>query len=809
MMVMKFGGTSVSSIKNIKHIQSIAYAKKEPFIMVVSALSSSTDSLEQIALAALEGNYQDLIDSLKSKHFNLIYECFQPAHQTEVVVFCQQQFNTLENICQGIHILSELSNKIKARILSFGEQLSAFIIHKYLIQEGLEIELLDSRPLIKANHNYLNGEVNLESSEKLIIEKIKQKNYITGGFMGSNHKNETVLLGRGGSDYTAAIYAYALNASHLEIWSDVNGMQTANPKLVSNPMLIEKLSYKEAFELAYFGAKVLYPPSIRPVRDKNIPLYLKNTLNPEQAGTFISINGSDIEQTIQGVSSLAGISVLNITGVGLAQKKGTARRVFQAIEEAEVNVILITQSCSEQSICLGISNSDATRAKASLNKAFKYEISVGLMNPLEISNDYAIVAVIGDNMKNRVGLSGQVFRALGENGINITAIAQGSSERNISIIINKKDEAKAVHVLHEKFFEKTIKQIHLFIAGVGNVGSSFLNVIEKQHAHLLEEYQINIKIIGVANSTKMLFNEGGLNINAIKNIKDKGIAYQSFDDFIHKAKSFNLRNSIFIDNTASDIVSKAYAFMLQNSISVVACNKIACSGSYSNYKHLLQLAKEHNCHFKYETSVGAALPIIKTIQDLILSGDRIFKIQAVLSGSLNFIFNEYNGQKPFSDIVLQAKTEGYTEPNPLIDLSGLDVMRKILILSREAGFVKEMTDISFKGFLPESCNDASDLDKFFKELLKNEEHFKNIYNEAHQKGCKLKVVATLENGHLSVALNEITPESSLFNLQGKDNVVALHTERYRNEPMIIKGAGAGAAVTASGVFSDLMYIVNR
>lgn len=809
MMVMKFGGTSVSSLKNIKHLQAIALAKKEPFIMVVSALSGTTDYLEKIALAALDGNYQELIENLKSKHFDLIYQLLNASHQTEVIVYTQQQFNLLENICQGIHILSELSDKIKARILSFGEQLSSFLIHQFLLQEGLEIELLDSRPLIKANHNYLNAEVNLEKTEELMTSFIKPKNYITGGFIASNNRDETVLLGRGGSDYTASLYAYAINASHLEIWSDVNGMQTANPKLVSNPMLIEKLSYKEAFELAYFGAKVLYPPSIRPVRDKKIPLYLKNTLNPEQPGTFISVNGSDIEQTIQGVSSLANISVLNITGVGLVQKKGTARRVFQAIEEAEVNVILITQSCSEQSICLGISNSDASRAKSALNKAFKHEISVGLMNELEISNDYAIVAVIGDHMKNRVGLSGQVFRALGENGINITAIAQGSSERNISIIVDKNDEAKSVHVLHERFFEKTIKQVHLFIAGVGNVGSSFLNVIEKQRSHLLEEHQINIKIIGVSNSKKMLFSEEGLQSDAIKNIKDKGVLYQSFDDFISKAKSFNLRNSIFIDNTASEIVSNAYAFILQNSISVVACNKIACSGPYSSYKQLLQLAKAHNCHFKYETSVGAALPIIKTIQDLILSGDNILKIQAVLSGSLNFIFNEYNGQKPFSDIVLQAKTEGYTEPNPLIDLSGLDVMRKILILSREAGYVKEMSDISFKGFLPESCNDASDLNQFFKELLKNETHFKNIYEKAHQKGCKLKVVATLENGHLSVELKEITPDSSLYNLQGKDNVVALHTERYLDEPMIIKGAGAGAAVTASGVFSDLMYIVNR
>jgi len=809
MMVMKFGGTSVSTIQNLKQIQSIAAAKKEPFIMVVSALSGTTDALENIANASLKGIYKDDLASLKNKHFTLVYDLLKPTNQTDVIVFIQTQFNTLENICHSIHILEELSDKIKAKILSFGERMSSFIVHKFLIQEEINIELLDSRPLIKANHNYLNAEVDLDKTEALISKNVIQKNYITGGFMASNSRNETVLLGRGGSDYTAALYANSLNASHLEIWSDVNGMQTANPKLVSKPMLIEKLSYKEAFELAYFGAKVLYPPSIRPVRDKNIPLYLKNTLNPNQSGTFISKNGSEIKNTIQGVSSLANISVLNITGVGLVQKKGFARRVFQAIEDAEVNVILITQSCSEQSICLGISNSDAKSAKKALYKAFKYELKVGLMNELEISNDFSIVAVVGDHMKNRVGLSGKVFKALGENGINITAIAQGSSERNISIVIDKKDERKAVHVLHEKFFQKAIKKVHLFIAGVGNVGSSFLEVIKKQHQHLLEEHQVDLKIIGVANSTKMLVDKEGLTFNKIDKLKALGKTYKSFNAFVNIAKDYNLRNTIFIDNTASDIVSKAYKSLLTHSISVVGCNKIACSSPYSNYKNLLKLAKEHNCFFKYETSVGAALPIIKTIQDLNLSGDKILKIQAVLSGSLNFIFNEYNATRPFSEVVLQAKKEGYTEPNPLIDLSGVDVMRKILILARESGYVKEMEDISFKGFLPDSCNDASDLDLFFAELLKNEAHFKTIYEHAQSKSCKLKVVATLENGNLSVALNEVTSDSSLYNLEGKDNVVALHTKRYINEPMIIKGAGAGAVVTASGVFSDLMYIVNR
>jgi len=378
-----------------------------------------------------------------------------------------------------------------------------------------------------------------------------------------------------------------------------------------------------------------------------------------------------------------------------------------------------------------------------------------------------------------------------------------------SIVIDKKDEGKAVHVLHEKFFQKAIKKVHLFIAGVGNVGSSFLEVIKKQHQHLLEEHQVDLKIIGVANSTKMLVDKEGLTFNKIDKLKALGKTYKSFNAFVNIAKDYNLRNTIFIDNTASDIVSKAYKSLLTHSISVVGCNKIACSSPYSNYKNLLKLAKEHNCFFKYETSVGAALPIIKTIQDLNLSGDKILKIQAVLSGSLNFIFNEYNATRPFSEVVLQAKKEGYTEPNPLIDLSGVDVMRKILILARESGYVKEMEDISFKGFLPDSCNDASDLDLFFAELLKNEAHFKTIYEHAQSKSCKLKVVATLENGNLSVALNEVTSDSSLYNLEGKDNVVALHTKRYINEPMIIKGAGAGAVVTASGVFSDLMYIVNR
>jgi len=808
MIVMKFGGTSVSSKENIERINSIIQQKDDKFIVVVSALSGTTDKLELIANEALSGNHPLLIEELKAKHLDFVHDVIRPINQTEVVIFVQGQFNTLESICESISTLGELSDKIRSRVMSFGEQLSAYILSKYLTQEGIDLHLLDSRKLIRANGNFLNARVNFEQTRNQIELLDKQSNYIAPGFIASNDGNETVLLGRGGSDYTASIFASATNASCLEIWSDVNGLQTANPKYVNDATSIEKLSYKEAFELAYFGAKVLYPPTIGPVMEKQIPIYLKNTSQPDQIGTLISAEPSET-QNVQGVSSISDVSLVNISGVGLAQKKGTARKVFQAIEEAGVNVILISQSCSEQSICLGVLNSDSEAAKHALDNAFSLELESGLMNPAEVLNDHAIVAVVGDNMKSKTGLSGKVFSSLGENGINVFAIAQGASERNISIVVHKKDEGKAVNVIHEEFFQKATKKVHLFIAGIGNVGKSFIEVIQKQRNVLLTDHRIDLRIAGIANSRKMLFNEDGLTLEQIASLNNAGSEYKTFTDFLSEVQSKNLRNSVFIDNTASEEVSLAYKGFLEKSISVVACNKIACSSEYGLYRSLLETAKEHNCQFMYETSVGAALPVIKTIRDLILSGDKIHRIEAVISGSLNFIFNNYNGERPFAEVVMQAKTEGYTEPDPKIDLSGLDVMRKILILSREAGKVKELTDIEFKPFLPESCTNATSVDDFFKELAKNEGYFKAMYKHANDAGRKLKVVASMNNGALKVELKEIESDSAFYHLQGKDNIIALYTDRYETEPLIIKGAGAGALVTASGVFSDLMLVINK
>lgn len=809
MIVLKFGGSSIGSGQNIQKVKDILSKQDEPFIVIISATSGTTDQLQVLAKLALEGKYKETLESLKKRQFILLRELLDPANQPDVIIYTLKLFNQLENICDSIFTIKELSDKTLSQVLSFGERLSICVIHKYLIQEGINIDLLDSKQLIKANHSYLNAEVNYQETVALIKQAINGKNYIATGFIASNNRGEYVVLGRGGSDYSAAIYASAIDAKSLELWSDVNGMLNANPKIVQQANSIDQLSYKEAFELAYFGAKVLYPAAIRPVMQKNIPVYLKNTLHPEQKGTLISFDSGESQNKIKGVASLPEISLVTVSGVGLAGTKGSARKVFQALEEAQINIILITQSCSEQGICFGINNADVPKAVGAINQHFKQEMECDLINPVEVLNDHVIIAVVGDNMRHKVGLSGKIFGALGENGVNVIAIAQGASERNISIVVNRKDETKAVNVIHERFFQKAIKKIHLFIAGVGNVGNEFLQIVFKQQQLLYKDYQIDLKITGVANSKKMLLNTEGLTLEEINSINEKGALYQSFNDYIKALKKLNLRNSVFIDNTASEIVSNSYESLLKNSISVVACNKIASSSPYENYRLLIQLAKERNCDFQFETSVGAALPIIKTIRDLLLSGDKVHKIQAVLSGSLNFIFNNYNGQKPFADIVLQAKNEGFTEPNPLVDLNGLDVMRKILILARETGNRKELEDVQFNGFLPENCVNANSVEQLFKELKKEEPYFKRLYRKAHQNGNILKVMAVLENGELFVSLKEISPDSVFYNLGGKDNIVALFTDRYNHEPLIIKGAGAGSEVTASGVFSDLMYIINR
>lgn len=810
MLVMKFGGSSIASSDNISNVREIIAEKTEAKIIVVSAFSGTTDMLQSIANDSLSGNSDRRIETIRDFHFDMVRGLIDLSDQSTSIIFVQKQIIELENLCRGVNTLQELSDKSLARILSIGERISSFIIHKYLNQEGIGVTLLDSQALIKANGNFLNAELQQELTKDNIIQAVnKEEDYIVPGFISSNANGETVLLGRGGSDYTAAIYADAVKATRMEIWTDVNGMLTADPRAVKTAGLIKKLSYKEAFELSHFGANVLFPPAIRPVMQNNIPVYLKNTFMPKEPGTLIGNQATNTKDNIIGISSLSDVSILTVSGVGMAGSKGMARRVFMALENADVNAILITQCSSEQSICIGINDNEAQKSVNILQKEFQQDIDKMLVDEIDLSSEYSIIALVGDQMKQKAGLSGKAFSVLGENGINITAIAQGSSERNISMVINKKDEKKAVNVLHERFFHGSTKKVHLFIAGVGNVGSEFLHIIEKQHAKLLSGSNIDLKVVGVANSNRMLVNEEGIKWQDIKCLKDNGIPYNDFSEFVEVIRSMNKRNSIFIDNTASELVSSHYAAVLNESVSVITCNKIACSSNFDNYSLLKKSAKDKNCQFKYETCVGAALPVIRTIQDLLLSGDELTKMQAVLSGSLNYIFNNYDGSEAFVHIVKKALEEGFTEPNPLVDLSGVDVMRKILILARETGSQMEMGEIQCDGFLPDECLRAKDADELFACLEKNEDHFNGLFLKAHNNGNKLKVVATYCDNSASVGLEEVGPDSPYYHLEGKDNILTINSARYPDEPLVIKGAGAGAAVTASGVFSDLMLILNK
>jgi aspartokinase/homoserine dehydrogenase 1 len=628
--------------------------------------------------------------------------------------------------------------------------------------------------------------------------------YVTPGFISSDQHNHTTTLGRGGSDYTGAIYAAALQASVLEIWTDVSGMMTADPRLVNNARPIHRISYQEAMELSHFGAKIIYPPTIQPVMKQNIPVWIKNTFAPDEYGTFIENSSAHTDNIIRGISSINKISLLSLEGSGMVGIPGFSKRLFEALANETVNVILITQSSSEHSICVGINEAETAKAKRVIDHAFSFEIQSGKVEPLKVEKGLSIVALVGEQMKSHPGISGKMFGVLGRNGINVRAIAQGSSEKNISAVLSAFDVQKAINVLHEEFFETTYKQLNLFIAGTGNVGSKLLAQIQKQYQYLQDNLRLQIRVIGLANSKNNLINEEGIDL---RNWKEKltEASKGSIHNFVGTIRKLNLRNSVFVDVTANADVASVYSNLLDKSISVVACNKIACSSSYESYHHLKSLAREFNALYLYETNVGAGLPVIGTLNDLLRSGDQVTKIQAVLSGTLNFVFNHYDGTKPFAQVVRQAQEEGYTEPDPRLDLGGTDVMRKIMILAREAGQKLEMDDISNDYFLPASCFEGSVAD-FYTEMEKQEVHFKAIYEAAAAKNCKLKFVATYQNGKASVGLQHIPSNSDFYHLYGKDNLVLFFTERYPEQPLVIKGAGAGAEVTASGVFADIIRV---
>jgi aspartokinase/homoserine dehydrogenase 1 len=813
MKVLKFGGTSVGSSKNINKVISIldSYARIDSVICVVSAVGGITDKLLLSGKQAQnkDTNFIETYNLIKEIHLNIINE-LNPKQNDAILSYIENKLAELKNLLDGIYLINELSPKTSDKLVSFGELMSSSIIAETMRNHGLSTERKNSQELIITNSNFSKAEVNYSITNKNIQNYFKtatQQITIMPGFVSNSEHGEQTTLGRGGSDFTAALIAAALNVEQLEIWTDVSGMYTTNPKLVKQAYPINKISYQEAMELSHFGAKVLYPPTVQPVLDLEIPIHIKNTLEPEAVGTIISNDAETTSNPIKGISNINDIALLTLQGSGMIGIPGFSKRLFETLSQEKINIILITQASSEHSICLGIDENDVEIAKMAIDVTFENEIALHKIDPIIVEKNLSIIALVGDNMKNHQGISGKMFSTLGKNNINIRAIAQGASEKNISTVISEKDVKKALNTLHEQFFETKTKQLNVFITGVGNVGEKLVEQIKQQKEYLKDNLKINLRVTGLSNSRTMVFNEDGIDLNTWKDDLKEG-EKATLEGFFENTKALNLRNSIFVDVTANAVVADLYAKYLRQSIGIVACNKIACSSNFENYSLLKRLSLKYNAPYLFETNVGAGLPIIDTLNNLIASGDKINSIQAVLSGSLNFVFNNFNDTTKFYDVVKQAAVEGYTEPDPRIDLSGVDVARKILILARESGTEMNLEDIDNTSFLSKSGLKSDSVDDFYKTLIEDEAHYQNLYASAKAKNCQLKYVAQFNKGKASVSLQEIPEGHPFYNLEGSDNIVMFYTQRYSQQPMIIKGAGAGADVTASGLFADIIRLGN-
>ncbi len=810
--VLKFGGTSVANATVIRKVKEIVTgANSQITAVVVSAMGGVTDLLIKSAIAASDGTkaYKDFLAEIKQRHYKALEELLGK-NQEGTKEKIDQFLAHLDTLLEGATLTGEMTPRLMDKIISHGELMSATQINAFFSQEGLPSSFKDSRELILTNETFGGAQVYRNTTYDKCEGFAKDHPngiFVFPGFIGATERGETTTLGRGGSDFTAALLAAGFGADELQIWTDVSGMYTANPKLVRQAKAIPRLSYEEAMELSHFGAKVLYPPTIQPVLGKQIPIRIKNTFEPDDEGTLIAASSGDNGKTVRGISYIPNISLLSLEGPGMIGIPGISKRFFEVLSHAGINISLITQASSEHSICVGLNAADVRKAENLTNEAFEFEIDRKQIKPVIVENKLAIIALVGDQMKSHQGLSGKMFSTLGRNNVNIRAIAQGASERNISAVIDRDDVKKALNTLHEAFFEKQTRQLNLFVVGVGNVGRKFLDQLQNQESYLIEQLKIRIRIIGISNSRTMVFSEEGIDMKEWEATLSEGTK-ANLEDFFRTTRELNLRNSILVDNTASAEVAGVYSSYLKENIAVVTCNKIACSSSMELYRELKDLSREFNAPFLFETNVGAGLPIIDTLKNLIVSGDKVIRIEAVLSGSLNFIFNHFNAQTTFYDVVKRAHEEGYTEPDPRIDLSGTDVMRKILILARESGYDMEMSSISNHGFLPQRCLDAANVESFYESLKEEESHFQNLLQEAVNEDSTLKYVARFSDGKAEVSLQKIPAGHEFEGLRGSDNVVLFYTNRYPEQPLMVKGAGAGAEVTASGIFADIIRIGN-
>lgn len=813
MKVLKFGGTSVGSAENIRSVAEIIAARERPLVVVFSAFSGITNRLNDCLAIASERDpgYHRILDETEERHVSTALRLLRPENAAEVASKIREMKSRLSGILDGISNIGEITVRSSNVVLSFGEIMSAVVIVKALSERISDLTYADARDIIFTRQ--VNGEerVDIDATYSAVREKMSDNPgvIVTSGFISTSLKGYPTTLGRGGSDQTASLIAAAMDAELLEIWTDVSGIFTADPAYTDDAHAIPELSYAEALEMSHFGAKVIYPPSIHPVMEKRIPVLVKNTFAPSDPGTLITEKAASNGNIIKAISSTDRISLVSLAGSGMAGVVGIASRLFSALAASHINVILITQASSEQSICIAIDDMHGEKAREVLENEFEFEIRSGRVKPPILENGYSIIALVGERMRHSVGISGQAFSALGRNGINIHAIAQGSSELNVSAVVKTSDCRKAVDSIHQEFFRSAGKVINLFIVGAGNVGSAFIEQVLTQSGYFEREYRTEFRITGLANSRKMVISAKGIRGNEWKKQMMESERSTDLYKFITDMFELNLPNTIFIDNTSSQEVTGLYQPILERSISIVTCNKIAASSNYDSFTGLKKLAIAKRAHFRFESNVGAGLPVIQTIDNMIKTGDRITRIEAVLSGTLNYIFNSFCEGLRFSEAVEKALKEGYTEPDPLIDLRGTDVSRKLLILVREAGIRLEASEIELSDYLPHPLPEKFNHGNFITLMRDYDDFFETKREGLTARHERLRIIARYGDGRAWISLEAVGTEHPFYILEGNDNIVSLNSTRYSERPLIIKGAGAGADVTASGIFADILSIINN